>query len=138
VDPGSTPLSRATARARTADGDAAYGRNYVAFHYRDTSGHRDHDFVLVGTSQPRRAHSEQYAGVPFLEKGLGGNVKAVYTERSPCDDGRNCQEWLGRYFNNGRPAVSHSFDYTKEQRGEGHGQMGSYLSGLFGAPLPPE
>lgn len=131
VDPGSTELSLATARARLADGEAGYGRNYVAFHYRDEAS--GHNFILVGKSAPYQAHSEQYAGIPFLEKGLGANVKGVYTERSPCDsDSRNCQEWLGRYFNNGRPEISHSFDYDKASRGTGHGQMGSYLQGLFG------
>ncbi|MCQ4079463.1 hypothetical protein NGB36_02315 [Streptomyces sp. RB6PN25] len=134
VDPGSTPLSMATAQARRADGEAAYGRNYVAFHYRDEGS--GHNFILVGRSIPYKAHSEQYAGIPFLEKGIGGNVKAVYTERAPCDFGRNCQSWLGRYFNNGQPEVSHSFNYAKDKDVREHGELSSYLLGLFDQPLP--
>jgi hypothetical protein len=130
VEPGSTDLSMATARARLADNEASYGRNYVAFHYQDQT--KGHNFVLVGRSEPNQAHSEQYAGIPFLEKGIGEHVKGVYTERSPCDSGRNCEAWLSRYFNKGKPSISHSFDYDKPSRVQGHGQMAGYLQGLFG------
>ena len=130
IDPGETELSRATARARLANGDSD-GGNCAAFHYTDAE--KGHNFILVGQSKPYGAHSEQFAGIPFLEHNISHNVTGVYTERSPCDkDYRNCGTWLNRYFRNPGLKVSHTFDYTKATKDVANQQLGHYLSGLFG------
>lgn len=129
IDPDETELSRATAKARLANGDSDLG-NYAAFRYTDAG--KKHDFILVGQSKPYGAHSEQFAGIPFLEHGMSHNVTGVYTERSPCDrDYRNCGAWLNRYFRNPNLQVSHTFDYTKATKDVANQQLGHYLSGLF-------
>jgi hypothetical protein len=128
VDPDETELSRATAKARLAAGDSGAG-NYASFHYKDADGH---DFILVGNSEPRGAHSEQFAGVPFLDKGVSHNVVGVYTERAPCVKGqRNCSAWLGRYFQNADFSVSHTFDYSPATRDVANEELGHYVGGLF-------
>jgi Xanthomonas XOO_2897-like deaminase len=128
IDPDETELSRATAKARLGVPDDG-GGNYASFHYKDGDGN---EFILVGNSEPRGAHSEQFAGVPFLDKGVSHNVVGVYTERSPCVKGqRNCSAWLGRYFQNKDLQVSHTFDYTPATKDLANDQLGHYVEGLF-------
>ncbi|KJK55545.1 nucleic acid/nucleotide deaminase domain-containing protein [Saccharothrix sp. ST-888] len=116
-----TDLSRATEEARRANGDYK-GKNYAALKYKDEDGHK---FVLVGRSDYDRSHSERSIGKPLLG-GHEGDVKELYTERAPCQDGPNCERWVGRHFESKNPdlKVSHGVDYDNkvvtEDRDWGH------------------
>ncbi len=129
IDPNASELSRATARARLARGNSGGGTNYAAFHYKNG----DDEFILVGTSAPNQAHSERFAGIPFVSKGIAQHVDSVYTERSPCAlRGRMCQEWLPKYFTDPNLRVTHSFEYgTKAEATASRRLLDGYLKGLF-------
>ncbi|UED87376.1 nucleic acid/nucleotide deaminase domain-containing protein [Streptomyces profundus] len=133
VDPGSTELSRATQRARLADGNRG-ADNYAAFRYQGDDG----DFILVGKSdRTSNTHSEQAVGSPFLaaRDRLTGRVTEVYTERDPCgipNGGRNCATWLAHYFGGDLP-VSGSFEYgDRVSRARGNDAHDAYVGELFG------
>ncbi|MFJ5922641.1 nucleic acid/nucleotide deaminase domain-containing protein [Kitasatospora sp. NPDC092948] len=122
VRDGGTELARATQRARYAEKDFGRGitpknpanrarSNYAALHYQD--GQRN--FILVARSDfLNQAHSEQRIAAPILEKLQGPNIRALYTERAPCDQPRsNCGSWLHKTFPH-LTDVSHSFDYSDD------------------------
>ncbi|MFB7946640.1 nucleic acid/nucleotide deaminase domain-containing protein [Kitasatospora phosalacinea] len=104
-----TELSGAVEEARRAEKNYG-GKNYASLHYQDTKN--DHDFILVGRSSNLRSHSERSIGKPLLD-GKEGNVRALYTERAPCQATANCERWLERHFKskNADLEVSHGVEY---------------------------
>ncbi|GAA2739492.1 MULTISPECIES: nucleic acid/nucleotide deaminase domain-containing protein [Kitasatospora] len=115
VRPGGSELARATQRARLAQKDyGSYGpdsqarANYAALHYQD--GQRN--FILVARSDfLNNAHSERRIGAPILDAMQGPGVRALYSERAPCDSKlSNCGSWLHEKFPH-LTDVSHSIDY---------------------------
>ncbi|WP_441249525.1 nucleic acid/nucleotide deaminase domain-containing protein [Kitasatospora sp. McL0602] len=114
-------LSRAVEEARLANKDYG-GKNYAALHYKDEDGH---EFILVGRSGDNRSHSERSIGKPLLG-GNEHNIRDLYTERAPCQDGPNCERWMGRHLepHNSDLNVSHGVEYDnsipRAERDWGH------------------
>ncbi|RKE20221.1 nucleic acid/nucleotide deaminase domain-containing protein [Streptomyces sp. TLI_171] len=144
VRSGGSELARATERARHAQRDygtpvskstpASRARsNYAALHYQD--GERN--FILVSRSDfLMGAHSEQRIAAPILEHMQGPNIRALYTERAPCDAPRsNCGAWLHKTFPH-LTDVSHSFDYSDDHTDHTNylGRLKQRRAQLFGSP----
>jgi uncharacterized protein YukE len=114
IDPGSTPLARATQTARYARKDWT-GNNYAAGRFIDDDGH---DFILVGYS--KSVHSERSVGYPLLRAGQQDSLQSLYTEREPCQNPPSfCDRWTAKYFGENLP-VTHSQTYDQSlERKEG-------------------
>ncbi|MFF3172910.1 nucleic acid/nucleotide deaminase domain-containing protein [Streptomyces sp. NPDC057900] len=93
IPSGSTDLSQATQIARYHNSDWG-GGNYAAGRYVDSSGKQ---MILVTNSEG--PHSERTLGYPILKAGKQDNLKALYTEREPCQGAPSwCDKWTAKYF----------------------------------------
>ncbi|MEV5824220.1 nucleic acid/nucleotide deaminase domain-containing protein [Spirillospora sp. NPDC052242] len=104
------------------------GRNFAALRYIDSDGQ---ERILVTRSDG--VHSERMGANFLLDQGIDPkNIKAVYTERSPCDYSASyCDQWMKMHIPGAD--VSHRFDYgiNGTTRSQANGFHRTYRNGLF-------
>lgn len=126
MSPQDRELVDAVESARRELGDEG-GRNYAAIRYLDTDGQ---ERILVTRSDG--VHSERMGGNYLLDRMGAENIRAVYTERSPCNINPSyCDEWMKAHIPNAD--VSHAVNYGIEgnTRAEGNREHRGYRRGLF-------
>lgn len=127
LDPKDREMMEAVEETRKQEGNDS-GRNFAALRYIDTDGQ---ERILVTRSDG--VHSERMGANFLLDQGIDPkNIKAVYTERSPCDYSASyCDQWMKTHLPGAD--VSHRFDYgiNGTTRSQANGQHRTYRNGLF-------
>jgi hypothetical protein len=124
IDPSRSPLARATQAARVARSDGG-GTNYAAGRYLDAAGRES---ILVAYSN-KRGHSERMIGFPIIHSGNKERLRAIFTEREPCQKNPVCARWLDFHFGP-KLQVTHAADYYDENMKTTNAEHTRYVGGL--------